>query len=95
MKTLFDQISHWKNIGEWEAIRLVFTASTTLERYYEIVCFVNSHRHLYGHRYREAILANPGFIEQFGVYDLEYIKYAQKIMGKKLEKSPQPLTRIA
>ena len=85
MKTQFEQISHWKNIGEWESIKNVFIAATALDHYYEIVCFVKSHRHLYGYRYRETILADKEFIEQFGVYDLEYLKKAQKMMAKKVQ----------
>ena len=81
--TLFETIHHWKTIGEWEHIKHVFTAATSFERYYDIVCFVNRHKAQYGHRYREKILADKDFIRLFGIYDVEYLKYAQKIMAKK------------
>ena len=84
MKTLFEQISHWKNIGEWESVKSVFTSATTLQRYYEIVCFINSHKSQYGYRYREKILADEDFVAQFGHLDEEYLKKAQKMMAKKL-----------
>ena len=86
MLTLFEQITHWMTIGEWESIKNVFTAATTLERYYEIVDFINKHRAKYGYRYREKIIADKEFIEQFGVYDLEYLKKAQRTMAKKLDR---------
>lgn len=83
MKTIFEQIYHWKAIGEWSAIESVFNAATTLERYYEITYFVNTHKAQYGYRYREKILANSDFIAKFGYLDLEYLKKAQKTMAKK------------
>ena len=83
MNTLFEQISHWKSTGEWNTIKSVFTAATTLERYYEIIRFINAHKSKFGYRYREKILADSEFIAQFGYLDIEYLKYAQKTMAKK------------
>lgn len=82
METLFDRISRWKTTGEWETIKDVFTSATTLERYYNIVLFVNAHRAEYGYRYRDLILGNKDFIKRFGHLDLEYLKKAFKIMRK-------------
>lgn len=82
METLFERITHWKTIGEWEKIKEVLVPATSLERYYNIVRFVQQHKKEFGHRYREKILADKAFIAQFGFLDLEYLKKAQKIMNK-------------
>ena len=84
METLFDRITHWKDIGEWKNIKTVFTSATTLERYYNITVFVRQHKAKFGYRYREKILADETFIERFGYLDLEYLKNAIKTMQKKL-----------
>ena len=82
MKTLFEQITHWKEIGEWESIKQWYVQTDTHERYYEIVLFVNEHRAEYGYRYREKILNDVRFKAKFGILDLEYLKKAQKTMNK-------------
>ena len=70
-------------INEWESIKESFTAATTMERYYNIVLYVNEHRTKYGRKYREKILREPEFIHKFGHLDLEYLKNAIKNMSKK------------
>ena len=82
MKTQFDKITHWMQINEWNSIKESFTTATTLERYYNIVLYVNEHKAKYGHKYREKILREPEFIQQFGYLDLDYLKKAIFIMGK-------------
>ena len=83
MKTLFEQITHWKEIGEWENIKRWYVQTDTHERYYEIVLFVNEHRAEYGYRYREKILNDARFIARFGYLDQDYLKYAISVMRKK------------
>lgn len=82
MKTLFEQIDHWKTIGEWQAIKKWYVQSDTYERYYNIVLFVQQHKAKYGRYYREKILRDKQFIQQFGYLDLDYLKYAFFIMRK-------------
>lgn len=86
METLFERITHWKKIGEWEAIKEVYSAATTLDRYYEIVTYVRQHKAKYGRCYREKILDEEEFKVRFGCYDIEYLKKAQKTMNKKYRK---------
>ena len=83
MTTLFEQITHWKEVGEWEDIKRRYTQADTQERYYQIVLFVNTHRAEYRYRYREKILSDERFIAQFGYLDLDYLKYASYVMRKK------------
>ena len=80
MKTLFEQITHWKTIGEWESMRKWITVTETWERYYNIVVYVKKHRAEYGYRYREKLLGSADFKQKFGYLDLEYLKKAQKTM---------------
>jgi len=55
----------------------------THERLYNIVSFVLTNKHKYGHSYREKILAEPEFIQKFGYLDLDYLKYAFFVMRKR------------
>lgn len=82
-ETLFERISQWKTIGEWEKIMAVFTAATTLDRYYKMSTFAQQQKARNPYHYREATVADKEFIRIFGCLDVEYLKYAQKIMGKK------------
>ena len=86
METLFERISRWMANGEWTTIKEVFTSSATLERYYNIVAFVEAHKKDYGHVYREKILDNEKFKNLFGHLDLEYLKKAIFTMHKKYPK---------
>lgn len=79
---MFEQIAHWKTIGEWESIKKWYVQSDTYERYFNIVQFVNLNKSKYGHRYREKILGDPEFIRLFGHLDLDYLKFAIFIMRK-------------
>lgn len=83
MKTLFNQITHWKEIDEWENIKQWFVQADTYERYYKMVQFVNNNKAQYGYQYREKILNDARFIEQFGYLDLDYLKFAIYVMRKK------------
>ena len=82
MKTLFEQIDHWKTIGEWENIKKWYVQADTQELYYSIILYVRQNRDKYGHHYREKILADPQFIQQFGYLDLDYLKKAFFVMKK-------------
>ena len=81
-KSLFEQIAHWKSIGEWDDIKKWYVQSDTYERYFNIVQFVNLNKSKYGYRYREKILGNILFIHQFGYLDLDYLKKALFVMAK-------------
>ena len=83
METLFERITHWKTTDEWRKINEVFTAATTLDRYYKITLFAQLQKSKNSYHYREAIVADKEFIRKFGCLDVEYLKYAQKIMRKK------------
>ena len=83
MKTLFEQIAHWKAIGEWESVKRWYVQADTHERYFEIVQFVNNNKARYGYRYREKILRDTCFTAKFGYLDLDYLKYAIHVMRKK------------
>ena len=85
METVFENISHWKNIGEWDRIKRVFTAATTLERYYQITLFAQRMKAKNPYHYREATIADKEFICKFGSLDVEYLKKAQKMMRKKCQ----------
>ena len=87
MLTLFEQITHWMTISEWESIKLWTSQAVTWERYYNIVKFVTEHRSEYGYPFREKILGSPEFINRFGFLDLEYLKKAEKIMRQKRTKN--------
>lgn len=82
MKTLFEQIAHWKAIGEWQDIKKWYVQSDTYERYYNIVLFVQQNKAKYGRYYRGKILADPEFIRLFGYLDLDYLKNAFHVMRK-------------
>ena len=82
MRTLSEQIEHWKEIGEWEDIKRWYVQADTQERYFEIVQFVHNNKARFGHRYREQILSDSAFIARFGCLDLEYLKKALKMMNK-------------
>lgn len=88
METLYEQIAHWKTIGEWENIKDVFVTATTFDRYFEITQFVNQNKAQYGFHYRNQILAHPEFIRRFGHLDIEYLKKALKTMNTPKEKLP-------
>ena len=87
MLTLFEQITHWMTISEWESIKLWTSQAVTWERYYNIVKFVKEHRNEVGYPFREKILGSRNFIDRFGHLDLEYLKYAEKIMRQKSTKN--------
>ena len=80
MKTFFEQIAHWKAIGEWQDIKKWYVQSDTYERYYNIVLFVQQNKAKYGRYYRGKILADPEFIRLFGYLDLDYLKNAFHVM---------------
>ena len=84
METLFERITRWKQMNQWQHIQEVFTAATTLDRYYKITLFAQRVKAKNPYHYREATVADKEFIRQFGNLDVEYLKYAQKIMGKKV-----------
>ena len=86
METLFERITHWKSIGEWERIKESFTSATTMDRYYNITLFVQQHKAQFGYRYREQILSDSVFKARFGCLDLEYLKKAQKMMNQTYQK---------
>ena len=82
METLFETIEHWKAIGEWERMKLWYTQTDTHERYYNIVKYIRQNRHKYGHKYREHILGDPDFIEQFGYLSSMNLDDAFKCMNQ-------------
>jgi len=82
MRTLFDTIEHWKNIGEWEQIKIWYVQTDTQERYYNIIKYIQTHRGKYGRNYRDKILAEPEFIAQFGYLTSSNIDDAFKLMFK-------------
>ncbi len=84
MKTFFEQITHWKTIGEWESIKNRFPSAETLERYYNIYQFILTYYPERKRGYRIKAYKDSRFVKRFGnQIDDVYIHKAISVMEKR------------